>query len=1075
MSFLGKKPFSRLKNLFSHTPQSTLDADNPIAIIGLAGRYPGVKNLEDFWEKLKIGWDGITEIPANRWDWREYYVPGNAGRNLIDKSCSKWGGFLSDVDKFDSMFFNISPKQAVKIVPEARLTLEVVWELLENSGYTPEKLRQQTNGAVGVFVGNTWNDYRLLCGILGKAPECTFSSTAVIPNGISYFFNLHGPSVAVDTLCSSSLTAIHLACDSIKRGECPCAIVGGVNLTLHYSKYLLLNALGFLSTNGRCNSFGAEGDGFVPAEGIGLAMLKPLKQAQADGDNILAVIRGTAINHCGKTNQYTIMKSLAKMLKTKTHENKKTDEAAADRQIQTGITVPNPVAQAEVIRQALKNANLTPEQINYVEAHGTGTQLGDPIEMVGLCKAFEKRTTPKKCPLGAVKSNVGHMEAASGMASVTKVIQQLQHKQVVPSIHAKKLNPLIDFERTPFYLQQELSDWSVLPGELRRAGISSFGATGTNGHVIIEQAPEKETLPIQQKPYYLLTFSAKQEESLQKRMSDLHEWLVQQPSLTSLANIAYTLNARRAHFSEYRSAIIVSSIEEAINTLMEIKSNQKPENYLQQRKQKMQKTTANEVLKILLEKMKTTSLPAAIYHELLIAVGDFYVQGHDIDWNALYKGESHQFVMLPNYPFLKKSYWCSADAGKETKNVMPDAPRPLPTKKVRLSEVEAELQQPPEHVPQMMTKPEISSPPPIAQDNLSPNITESVHEAIKKIISETLFIDVKLIHDTEPLQDLGVDSILGVEIAKKISQKFNVEINTTMLYTYSTIAQLTQFVTQQANTSSASTDQTGVMQYQNVSMTISPWFQTALLARPDVDLFCFPCAGGGPALFNGWRPALQKNIGLHLIELPGREKRIHEPLETNAQTLVENIAHAIIDAQLKRYVFFSHSMGALLAFYVAKYLQQQGVNLPEVIFLSSFPDPTKGMQLLQTDEKNRLSDQAVLDKLNELGINGIPPEVSHDVEASKIYLNILRADMNLQFNTPWFDQLLASERLPSNFVIMAGENDRFISLAEMESWKEYTSGSFFKKAFPGNHFYLTTDKEAVCHFIGNIIATLPNA
>ncbi|ACI23216.1 polyketide synthase [Coxiella burnetii] len=580
MRLFNAKLFYRLKNLLFHSNHS-ISAD-PIAIIGMAGRYPDVKNLEDFWQKLKIGWDGITEIPASRWDWHEYYLPGSAGKNLPNKSCSKWGGFLTDVDKFDALFFNISPKEAKKISPEERLMLEVVWALLENSGYTPEKLKKQTNGSVGVFVGSTWNDYRLLCGILGKSAEYGLASIGLIPNRISYFFDLHGPSVGVDTLCSSSLTVLHLACESLRRGECRYAIVGGVNLILHPSKYLLLNAAGFLSPSGHCKSFSADGDGFVPAEGIGAVMLKPLKQAQADGDNILAIIRGTAVNHGGKANRYTVLKLFSGIRKNKADKNNKAAEKTRHTGPQAGPTVPNPVSQAEVIQQALKNANLTPEQINYIEAHGTGTELGDPVEMAGLCKAFEKRIATTKCPIGAVKSNVGHMEAASGIVSLIKVILQSQHKQLVPSIHAKKLNPLIDFTHTPFYIQQELSDWSPTKDELRRAGISSFGVGGSNGHVIIEQAPEKEISSPPEKPYYLLTFSAKLQESLQQRMNDFHNYLVQQSSLVSLANIAYTLNATRVHFPENRAAIIVSSTEEIIHTLNKIKSNEKPENYLLQ-------------------------------------------------------------------------------------------------------------------------------------------------------------------------------------------------------------------------------------------------------------------------------------------------------------------------------------------------------------------------------------------------------------------------------------------------------------------------------------------------------------
>ncbi len=359
--------------------------------------------------------------------------------------------------------------------PQERLFLESAWHALEDAGYARSQLsrwlRKEEQEKVGVFVGVTHNSYQLL-GVLRNAKQPTrvdHSGEWSLANRVSYYFNFRGPSLPVDTACSASLSAIHLACESLRSGECQVALTGGVNLHLNPSKFVNACTLGMLSPTGQCRSFGAQADGYVPGEGVGAVVLKSLDQAEKNGDFIYGVIKASAINHGGRTN---------------------------------GFSVPNPAAQAEVIMQTLRKADLDPRSISYIEAHGTGTKLGDPIEVDGLTKAFSEllrerngEATPASwrpwCALGSVKSNIGHLEAAAGVAGLTKILLQMRHRQLLPSLHAESINPNIDFARTPFLLQQTLGNWaqSTVDGIVcpRRAGISSFGAGGSNAHLVVEE------------------------------------------------------------------------------------------------------------------------------------------------------------------------------------------------------------------------------------------------------------------------------------------------------------------------------------------------------------------------------------------------------------------------------------------------------------------------------------------------------------------------------------------------------------------------------------------------------------
>jgi polyketide synthase PksM len=508
------KPRSRFAIVNSES-QKTLSED--IAIIGLSGRYPKADNVNDFWINLRDGKDCISEIPQNRWDHSLYF---DSDKEKIGKTYSKWGGFINDVDKFDPLFFNISPREAELMDPQERLFLECVYETLEDAGYTKQALSLVDK--VGVYVGVMYEEYQLYGAqeqILGRNIALG-GSTASIANRVSYFLNLQGPSMALDTMCSSSITAIHLACQSIKMGECKVAVAGGVNVSVHPNKYLMLAQGRYISSKGRCESFGHGGDGYVPGEGVGAILLKPLSLAISDDDQIYGVIKGCAVNHDGKTN---------------------------------GFTVPNPNAQANVIEQAIKEADIDPRKISYLEAHGTGTSLGDPIEITGLNKAFRKFTNETQfCAIGSAKSNIGHCESAAGIAGVTKILLQFRHKKLVPSLHSRTLNPNIDFDSSPFVVQHELSHWKcpVVDGvkTSRIAGVSSFGAGGANAHIILEEYRRQSTsspaLDFQSIPA-VFVLSAKNEDRLKLYAKNMAAFLEHMNSHQSV------IDSENKHLSQH--------------------------------------------------------------------------------------------------------------------------------------------------------------------------------------------------------------------------------------------------------------------------------------------------------------------------------------------------------------------------------------------------------------------------------------------------------------------------------------------------------------------------------------------
>jgi acyl transferase domain-containing protein/acyl carrier protein len=490
-------------------------ATEAIGIIGMGCNFPGgADSTQKFWRLLSNGYDAVTEIPADRWRVDDYYDPD---ADAPGKTYSRYGAFVSGVDRFDHVFFGISPREAASMDPQQRLLLEVAWQALEHAALPPEELAGTRSG---VFVGISTNDYLQL--MLRSGDFRRMDSYAGIGNvmsgaagRLSYVLGLQGPSMSVDTACSSSLVAVHLAMGSLRSGECDLALAGGVNLILSPAAHVNLSRARMLSRDGRCKAFAAEADGFVRGEGCGVVVLKRLADAIKARDRVLAVIHGSAVNQDGRS---------------------------------SGITVPNGPAQQALIRLALADGGIQPADVDYVEAHGTGTSLGDPIEVQALSAVLaEGRESGQKVALGSVKTNIGHLEAAAGIAGLIKVVLSLEHREIPPHLHLKSLNPSVEWNELPVEVMTAKTAWPPREGKGRVAGVSSFGFSGTNAHVVVGEAP---TAPVSESPsarlVHRLTISAKSGAALRQLAASYERFLAETDS--ELGNICYTAECGRPAF-----------------------------------------------------------------------------------------------------------------------------------------------------------------------------------------------------------------------------------------------------------------------------------------------------------------------------------------------------------------------------------------------------------------------------------------------------------------------------------------------------------------------------------------------
>lgn len=587
-------------------------AREPIAIVGMSCRYPGgITSPEMLWELLSEGRSAITEIPSERWDNSEYY---DANPDIPGKINSKFSGFVSAIDYFDAGFFEISPREAENMDPQQRLLLEVAWEALERGGIDPTSLADTLTTC---YIGISTSDYGIL---QNQAKNITpyygiGNALSAAAGRIGYFLGLKGICKAIDTACSSSLVALHDACSSLQQGQTPLAIVGGVNAIFSPLTSISFSRSNMLAPDGKCKVFDQNADGYVRSEGCGVVILKRLSDAQKDGNPILAVILGASVNQDGRSN---------------------------------GITAPNGEAQAQLYRQALQQAGLSANQVDYIEAHGTGTPLGDPIE-VGSIKQVYTKDRQTDLYIGSVKSHLGHLEAAAGIAGLMKAVLVLQHQLIPGQINLQKLNPLIEIKDSHIRIPTDNVSWADLDRK-RIAAVSAFGFTGANVQVILS---ENKSQPLKQnpKPCYLMTVSAKSINALKQRMTDLASWLSKQATHLTLEELSYTLNTGRSHFN-HRAAFVVSSMDELQQVLQ-----QTNEHSLNHSESKLNIQNADEILQVL----TTQQLNPSQYRDKLVSLKNCYLDGAQIHWELLHQGESKQKVTIPTYPFQRQRYWFRSD------------------------------------------------------------------------------------------------------------------------------------------------------------------------------------------------------------------------------------------------------------------------------------------------------------------------------------------------------------------------------------------------------------------------------
>ncbi|YCI17588.1 SDR family NAD(P)-dependent oxidoreductase [Paenibacillus sp. Z3-2] len=727
-----------------------------IAVIGMAGRYPSANNMDELARILKEGRDCITPMPDERWT--ELHLPYSASEYYPA------GGFLDMIDDFDPAFFQISPLQAERMDPQARLFLQAAWTACEDAGFAIERDKHLDASAakrnVGVFAGVFWNHYELLGAAMTQqgTPTAMGSNASAIANLVSYHLNFHGPSIAVDSMCSSSLTAIHLACESIRHGQSQYAIAGGVNLVTHPHKYVFLKQAKFLSSDGKCRSFGKDGDGYVPSEGVGAVLLTTVAEARKQGYPVYGVIKGSALNHAGKT---------------------------------SGTTVPDPVAQSEVVADALAAAGVEPGTIGYIEAHGTGTSLGDPIEIQGLERAFRNSSNPgRSCAVGSLKSNIGHLEAAAGIAGLTKLILQIKHRELFPSLHAEELNPLIPFENTCFHVQRTTQRWERRHGQQNgryaewpvRAGLSSFGASGSNAHLIVEEYipvtaswtdrsaldADSNGAEVSRNGEVVLPISARTQERLIEYARQVLLYLENGGLSERLIDIAYTFQVGRTDM-KYRVAWTGSSHSELVE---QIDQYLKGQSSLQQHFSE----TPYEMLSVkerpLLERPHQW---AALWE-----------QGQAIDWTALYDDlqKKPTIVRVPTYPFARNRYWIQAEdqsLGETTRE------KGLQLNRAETSSSEVEGADIVQHINEASNPVTGSAMTPSFQKNQG---EEQVLSLLSQTVSSLLKVSIYDLDSDSEWAEYGFDSILFTELADRLNRDHGLGLTPAIFFEHATIREL---------------------------------------------------------------------------------------------------------------------------------------------------------------------------------------------------------------------------------------------------------------------------------------------
>jgi len=751
-----KRALMALENMQAKLESVEYAKKEPIAIVGMGCRFPGgANNPEAFWQLLRNGVDAITDIPPERWDREAYYDPNP---DTPGKIYTRKGGFLTQpLDGFNPQFFGISAIEAKSLDPQQRLLLEVSWEALENANQPLEHL---FNSLTGVFIGICSNDYNNMIWQSGGATVvdgfcATGNALSVAAGRLSYFLGLNGPSLAVDTACSSSLVAVHLACQHLRNQECNLALVGGVHLLLSPETSVAFARTRMLDPDGRCKIFDADANGYVRGEGCGVVVLKRLSDAVANKDKILAVISGSAVNHNGRS---------------------------------SSLIAPKGPSQQVLIRQALENAGAEPSEVDYVEVQGTSTSIGQPIEVEALGAVYGKNRPPDS-PLiiGSVKTNIGHLEAASGMASLIKVVLAMQHEEIPPHLHYHQPNPYIDWEKLPVKVPSEKIPWNAGVKQ-RLAGVSAFGFSGTNAHVVLEEYKATEKPQQLERPWHLLTLSAKTQESLMQLAAEYEEFLIANSEL-NLADICFSANTGRSHFP-YRLAVIATSNLELAGKLGAFTDGKEVAGLISG------KAITHSLEEIPLPNLNSQS---ANWQKIWEIVAISYVQGLEINWKLFYSNDSCNYLQLPNYPWQRQRYWIEPHT--QINSVL----FPHQTGSILdlinqeniqflLQDLQATKKLSPDELELLSKLLEKLTDPPLSLHHLNSQtltITDIQNWLISQI-AQKLGMKPDDINIQDPFDSYGLDSMLAISIANSGQKYLGLQISPLMLVHYPTIAALSQ-------------------------------------------------------------------------------------------------------------------------------------------------------------------------------------------------------------------------------------------------------------------------------------------
>lgn len=796
---------NKQKDTLNSNPQSahSVDTGEEIAIIGMHGRLADSTDLQSFWKHIHDADDLITEIPASHWDFRPWFDKDGKKDN---KTYSKWGSFLNDVDKFDPLFFGIPPRQAIWMDPQARMLLEVVNGVFEDAGVCNSIKGSKTGVYTGVCFQEYWDEI-----VRKKIPmtgyESISSQMSSLSGQISYTFDLQGPSIPLDNACASSLTAMHLACHALKSGDCEQAIVAGMNLLLSPLHYVYSSQIKSLSPTGRCHTFDKQADGYVPGEGIVAVMLKPLSKAIEDGDNIHAVIKGTAINHVGRSNN---------------------------------PTAPRPELQTKMLLDAWDNANISADQLSYIECHGTGTQLGDPIEISALSKAFRQHTQKTNfCAIGSTKAHIGHLEGAAGLASVIKVVLSMQHRSIPKMPNFTQLNPAIQLDESPFYINTQVQPWVTDESRPCLAGVSSFGMTGNNAHVVIEEyIPETvATADLQIFPV-IIVLSARNAQALNELVLNLLSFINDETcSDTLLMDIAYTLQVGREAMEE-RLALVVESIDDLIRILSNYCQGHQNSADTYQAKLKINHADFHKT-----DPVVQNEIRVSLENNRLSKIAEYWVNGESIHWQDLYQDLRPRRISLPTYPFAKERYWIpdtgdvdsgtnvdsesnSAQVSTDNESIIRDSyvddSKNNRTKGIQLRSLSTSQSVPrsPSTSFDSLEKPnyiadelKISSPSSIQLKANNVISSADIKLAISTTTKQTTNIPVDTLIEELAISlaqatfmkridididrsfvDLGLDSIIGVEWIGAINKQYGLSTTATRTYDYPTIREFARFL-----------------------------------------------------------------------------------------------------------------------------------------------------------------------------------------------------------------------------------------------------------------------------------------